>query len=340
MSSKQDLAIFAGLVVFGFCATHVVHKQLLAVRKACEITSPQSLNSVGIQRREDAIGLETLAELSQNINDDIRAAAIKIAVDRGSKTKHLMLRDIASKNEEQRNRALTTIRFLYGARPQCFRAYQYTALQSIIDCLSYQLPLSHRYEIGRVKGPSSHRTRAECDALDVLRTFLYQCGVSVAVECNIFSLWLAKYPFGGDLEERYPKDQASQLAAKHRIIHKLSLGQEGDMDMSNIIRELMRSDVGREKMIKYNLIDPSGGAYDDTDHHDHDAKGHSQIWYEVHGISNAPDIGLGPMMRRGPRARDESLEEQLLRRRRREAMVLGEMGRPIERDDIIQRVDT
>ena len=46
---------------------------------------------------------------------------------------------------------------------------------------------------------------------------------------------------------------------------------------------------------------------------------------------------------RGPnsrRVREESMEEQALRRRRREAMVLGESGRPIERGDIIERPDT
>lgn len=37
------------------------------------------------------------------------------------------------------------------------------------------------------------------------------------------------------------------------------------------------------------------------------------------------------------RPREESFEEQALRRRRREAMVLGEVGRPIERADIIER---
>ena len=37
------------------------------------------------------------------------------------------------------------------------------------------------------------------------------------------------------------------------------------------------------------------------------------------------------------RPREESFEEQALRRRRREAMVLGEIGRPIERADIIEQ---
>ncbi|KAL8959791.1 MAG: hypothetical protein Q9193_003403 [Seirophora villosa] len=331
MASKQDLAVFAGLVIFGFCATHVVHKQLLAVRKTCEITSMKSTDNVATQR---PIKLETLAELSQNVNDDIRSAASK------SNACHLLLRDLASKNEEQRNLALTTVRFLDDTRPLSFHAYQYTAIQSIIDCLSHQLPLSYRFEMGLVKGTVNNRTRAEVDALDVLRRFLNQCGTSVAVECHIFSLWLAKYPFGGDLEAQFPNDQASQQAAKQRIVHKLSIGQGADIEMSNIIMGLIRSDIGREKLIEYSLIDPSGGGCDDTHHHNHDVDGYAQIWYEVHGISNAPDTGLGPMMRRGPRARHESLEEQVLRRRRREAMVLGEMGRPIEREDIIQRVDT
>jgi len=40
------------------------------------------------------------------------------------------------------------------------------------------------------------------------------------------------------------------------------------------------------------------------------------------------------------RQREESPEEQALRRRRREAIVLNEGNRPVTQDDIIQRVDS
>lgn len=227
--------------------------------------------------------------------------------------------------------------------PRCFDVYKYTALQSIIDCLSHQLPLSHRYETARKEGKTFYRTQAECDALELLGRVLVQYGAPLAIECNILSLWLARYPFGADYEAEYPDNKAFQLARKQGDVHRLTLSQNHDPAMSQIIMAIMRSDEGREKIVECELFRRYGGhqgLYDGTDGSDDDKDGYAQIWYEVHGINTAPDPGLGPMMRRNPRPRDESLEEQVLRRRRREAMVLGEMGRPIEREDIFQRVDT
>jgi hypothetical protein len=54
-------------------------------------------------------------------------------------------------------------------------------------------------------------------------------------------------------------------------------------------------------------------------------------------------LGIGPFGGQSyytpprPRERDESHEEQALRRRRREAIVLNEGDRPLSQDDIIQR---
>lgn len=66
-----------------------MHKQLLAVRKACEITHTESLEGAPTQKTENgtvllppqmqnayyvlvAIKLETLDELAKNANEDIR----------------------------------------------------------------------------------------------------------------------------------------------------------------------------------------------------------------------------------------------------------------------------
>lgn len=166
-----------------------------------------------------------------------------------------------------------------------------------------------------------------------------QYGVPLAVECNIFSLWLAQYPFGGDPYSHHINAEELRLAAKQKTIERIALGRAGCPAMGAIIKTIMHSDEGRAKMVEYELIGLLGAAFHDTNH-DGGKDEYAEIWYEVHGVNTAPDIGLGPMMRRNPRAHDESFEEQTLRRRRREAMVLGEMGRPIEREDIIQRVVT
>ncbi|KAL8755252.1 MAG: hypothetical protein Q9199_003769 [Rusavskia elegans] len=253
----------------------------------------------------------------------------------------MLLRDLRSRNNERRDRAITSIKYLYQAVPECFDAYKNTAVQSLVDCLSHLLPLSRRFETARVEGTEIHRTETERDALELMYLFLLRFGVQVALDCNIFSLWLEKYPFGGDLERKYPGDKDSQLAAKHRLINRLSSGQERDPAMFRVLNLILTDEEAKKTMFKHGSSGDSCSCFKDHDGDpDDDEQGFSEIWYEVHGAANAPDPGWGPLMRRGNRVRDESIEEQALRRRRREAMVLGEMGRPIESEDIIQRVGT
>lgn len=223
---------------------------------------------------------------------------------------------------------------------RCFDADKHTAVQSIIECLNLQLPLSYKFEIGKVKGEVVQRTQPERDALELLERFVMAYGVALALECNVFGLWLVKYPFGGNFEAEFPNNKAAQLAAKQRLIHRMSIGKDmSDLAMVRIINVILASEEAVENMFKYELMSQSINENKDDNKDEKDDE-YSKIWYEVNGISTAPDMGVGPMMRRGVRVRDETWQQQLLRRRRREAMVLGEMGRPIERENIIQRVNS
>lgn len=190
-----------------------------------------------------------------------------------------------------------------------------------------------------MKDQLSYRTQPELDALELLKFFLGRFGVGIGLECNLFSQWLAKYPFGGDLESKYPGNKAAQIFTKQKAVEKVYSLRDNDLAMAQVLR-LIRTDAKACEMMSdcRLLIEvyPHGGGEDENS----DDDGYGQVWYEIHGTATAPDPGLGPMMRRGQRVREESLEEQALRSRRREAMVLGEMGRPIERENIIQRVNT
>ncbi|KAL9587086.1 MAG: hypothetical protein Q9212_000453 [Teloschistes hypoglaucus] len=243
------------------------------------------------------INLETLDELSKNVNDDIR-----------------------------------------NGSPE-------TVILNLIICLEGLLPLSYHYEVALAKGHPQSRTRPELDALELLDSFLDRHSVQFALDYGVVSLWLAKYPFGGDLESRYPSSQASQLAAKRRRLNSLKTGRDKDRPMVSIIKHILGYRYARELMP--NSVIPRDpfideNRFDGNENEDEDEapeEDYSQVWHEVHGTATAPESSLGPMMRRGQRVREESLEEQALRSRRREAMVLGETGRPIEGTDIIQRTE-
>ncbi|KAL8682150.1 MAG: hypothetical protein Q9186_001771 [Xanthomendoza sp. 1 TL-2023] len=280
-----------------------------------------------------AIKLETLDELSMNANEEIRNAAIKIVTERASNSsaRYILLRDLRSRNRERRDKALTAILYLHQEVPGCFDADKYTVIQSIIGCLSNLLPLSLEFETARRQGREAYHTQPERDALEIIYVFMSRFGVEVALECKLFDLWLARYPFGGKPEMKSPSDEDAQP----------------DLALRRITTLIATEEKGRQALFDNGFFHERRArseASDNIVNDDQDRSSRvdrfSRIWYEVHGTANAPDPGLGPMMRRGYRVREESVEEQALRRRRREAMVLGEMGRPIESEDIIQRVNT
>ncbi|KAL8761992.1 MAG: hypothetical protein Q9184_001939 [Pyrenodesmia sp. 2 TL-2023] len=327
--------------VLGFCATQVVHKQLLAVRRAREVAPAKALEELPNQVTEDALKLETLDELSRNINDEIRNAAVKIIIQRAKRTPVCgwLLLDLTSKNEDRRNRALTSAKYLQEKEPSCFDLGQPTAFHSITACLCYQLPLSHRFEAAKAKGQTVFRTQPEYDALELLDIFIKRFGVSLAVECNVVSLWFVRYPFGDNWGPKHPDSLVSQLVAKQRAAHDARFERTFLSILAAFESYRRGNQGGVERIPEYGVTDPNAGPEDGNDQQIAPDEW-ARVWYEIHGTNTAPDRGLGPMMRRNPRAHDESLEEQMLRRRRREAMVLSDMGRPIEREDIIERVDT
>lgn len=108
-----------------------------------------------------------------------------------------------------------------------------------------------------------------------------------------------------------------------------------NFEMCTILNTLVTDDQAREELINQGLADASAMENNTID----DVM--EQIWIVTNRSAAEADGGpdSGPMMRRGRRVREESIEEQALRRRRREAMVLGQDGRAIEGDDIIERDD-
>lgn len=105
-----------------------------------------------------------------------------------------------------------------------------------------------------------------------------------------------------------------------------------DISMRSILSRVMKFAEYKEEMIKHvfacdeQSLDICHRAFDNAD---------GIIPSLVSGGDGL--VPEGHATERGSRRREESFEEQALRRRRREAMVLGENGRPIQSQDIIQR---
>ena len=185
------------------------------------------------------------------------------------------------------------------------------SLKALISCLCNILDEYNIPDDFTDQTTYSIRTQPERDALhSVVKLFPWP--LTGVLRAGLVTLWLKRYPFGGN---------CSSIEHKRAIIQKLSLNETEDGPMSFIVNRVVNAPLGRAQLVACGLL--------------------SQRARRLLDEKEQAESGSFPtMMRRGRRIREESLEEQALRRRRREAMVLHEGRGPLERGDIIQRDDT
>lgn len=203
-----------------------------------------------------------------------------------------------------------------------------------------------------------YRSQVENDALGILYFLITQFGVNLAIKCGLVHRWLAGYPFGGYAVPKVLGSTAAQRFVIQKFVNRLVLREQPDSVMSDIIICVLNDEQGHQQMIQVGLVPESTvsefyslvSTYgpDSASQHaneDDDSNTHrrlfgrlDQLWHEVNGHRMDHDAHTVPMMRRGQRVREESIEEQTLRRRRREVMVLGEPGQPIARDHIVESI--
>lgn len=203
-----------------------------------------------------------------------------------------------------------------------------------------------------------YRSQAEKDALSILCDLVIQYGINTAIKCGLVHRWLAGYPFGGYALPKVSDSTAAQRSMGQKLTNRLGLREKPDRLMSDIIMWVLNDEQGHQQMIQAGLVPHStvGEFYSSISTYgldsasqsvieDYDSNTHrrllsrlDQLWCEVNGSPMDHDARTQPMRRRGQRVREESIEEQTLRRRRREVMVLGEPGQPIARDHIVESI--
>lgn len=220
---------------------------------------------------------------------------------------------------------------------------------ALIDCLCHFLN-EHTEETGTTISPIRPRTRpiGENKALKTLYIIL-SGNVPAALEAGIISRWLTNYPFPCAVQDE---------TKKRNIVFMMKTWWSDDPIMSSIINTLSSHQEGLKQLRKYGLMgsrmeehtadaygndfhddnDDEGGDsglhdYDTDDHRDHDPDSDSDVWM-VDGEGTA---GASPWL--GMRPQENSAEEQALRRRRREAMVFSEGGRPLVQDNIFHPIN-
>ena len=220
---------------------------------------------------------------------------------------------------------------------------RHSTYKAIVDCLCNLLPDAQAAE-----NKSAFRTQPERDALYVLHIII-GFDVTTALEAGVIRRWLGQYPFGGTDASN---DKKKKIVTE--ILDSMSYYEDSDFgrSMRAVLFCTSKCHSPRKEMVKHGLLDvpkgheatvstelPCREQWPGTDHVQEDWDMSENLlrvyshtdWTRTDWAHRSVPGGTSN------RPREESFEEQALRRRRREAMVLGEAGRPIERADIIER---
>ncbi|KAE8330472.1 hypothetical protein BDV39DRAFT_170227 [Aspergillus sergii] len=320
-SHMNDRLLWLCLGVSLFFAVRGIVTDLRRVRDLTEIKHVEKEDKMISEGTEDALKLDTLLKLSESTSYDLRAAALRIIAERSTKgeTRDLLLRDLASTDTERRSKALSAMYFLVSNRSLsrtsvCARLKDLPTYNALVDCLCNFLN-EHTEETSTTVSPILPKTRplGEKKALGILNLVLPE-NVPAALEAGVVSRWLSKYPFPCAL---------SEPSRRQDVVILMKTWWSDDTLMSSIFSTLSSHSEGTKQLRKYGLM---GSMIEENDQDDDD----SDIWM-VDGDDTA---GSGRVP--GRRLRERNAEEQAVRRRRREAMVLSDGGRPLGHDDIIQ----
>ena len=191
--------------------------------------------------------------------------------------------------------------------------------KAIIDCLCTWLPAVQKSDPTLVDEKFPYRSQPERDALKIL-SLLLQHDVGLGLQAGLIVRWLANCNFNNHDNSEPGRKEAIQEMIKWEY---------DDFNMCIIINALVKDNLALEQLESHGLVEAKTMEKTALDSDIED------IWLVRN--HSAVEVDRGPMMRRGRRVREESVEEQALRRRRREAIVLGQDGRAVERDDIIER---
>lgn len=158
----------------------------------------------------------------------------------------------------------------------------------------------------------------EKKALDILKLLLPE-NIPEALEAGIVSRWLCKYPFPCALAEP---------TRRRDVVILMKTWWSDDVTMSSIFSTLSSHPDGIKQLRKHGLM---GSMIEENDHDGEDDDAESDVW-----MVDADEAGGSFGQNFSRRLQEGSVEDQALRRRRREAMVLSDGIQPIGSEDIIQ----
>ncbi|KAI2467721.1 hypothetical protein F4781DRAFT_400928 [Annulohypoxylon bovei var. microspora] len=317
---KDDrlIAVSLGLSTVGFLFG--MRTILEYYRDEAEIKPTPPKTQYITQETEDSLKSKTLESLLGHYNFAIRDTALKIiagrAVNDSSAIYHLLW-GITREDYEERMEALRALTFAMEDKdtfqepltalntPKAYSALVRSLELCLGDVEHEKLddPLYDEYYL---------RDIGERRCLMLVSQLVNRYGVQRLVEAGFVEKWLAKQPWGDGDEERQNNFSIYSERRKNRL--------------SDICFHLTTAQIGRKALYKAKLSTKKRKRRDRSD---------IKVVLEI--CINEDERDGASRSELVPRVNDQSAEEQRLRRRHREAMVLNDGTHSLGRSDIIER---
>ncbi|KAI8632063.1 hypothetical protein F5Y19DRAFT_423081 [Xylariaceae sp. FL1651] len=328
---RDERLVALGFGVAAVSCIAAMRLVLLHCRDEAEIKPTQPKTQYITQDTEDSLKLSTLHNLLQHYNFAIRDTALRIvagrAVNDGAAINDLLW-GITREDYEERLQSLSALTFAVEDKdaypdsligilntPKGYSAIVRSLELSLGDVKQDKLddPLYDEYFL---------RDIGERRCLMLVTSLVQKYGVEKLVEAKFVEKWLARQPWG-DTDEERRKNFALYVDRKKNRIREICL-------------HLKASKAGRKALVGAKLTSKLRKPKRDRP----DRPASPRITLHV---SLANERGADGIMRETlhtelvPRVNDQSVEEQRLRRRHREAMVLNDGTHSLGRGDIIER---
>jgi hypothetical protein len=341
-------------VLFGYLAINAVG-WLLGVRvllkkwrDEAEIKPPQPKTQYITQETEDALKLGTLDTLLAHYNQSIRETSAKIVFDRAANDKETveqLLWGIKRKDYDERLRNLRALAIItdpresdipwsygHGDVPNCVegsleRLHCWKAYAALVRCL--ELSLDPEQEVLDDEDWDEYPLRDMTEKLCLM--FISQLLSCYEAEklckAGFVDKWLAKQNWGATEEDRRRNFAQYMRCRANRI--------------TDIVSQIRGSNAGRDTLVKAGLLGPRTPVPSDSDPEDNIPliERFSVLLPSNINISNLREDEQARLLIRSLQGA-QSAEEQRVRHRHREAMVLNDGSHPVNRDDIIQRPES
>ncbi|KAI1382231.1 hypothetical protein F4677DRAFT_19414 [Hypoxylon crocopeplum] len=318
---ERLVAASLGLTTIGFL--FAMRTILEYYRDEAEIKPTPPKTQYITQDTEDSLRLSTLESLLGHYNFAIRDTTLKIITGRAvndSTTIYHLLWGITREDYEERMEALRALAFVMEDKDTFQEPFNvlntskgYSALvRSLELCISdvehekLDDPLYDEYRL---------RDIGERRCLMLVSGLVHRYDIDRLIEAGFIEKWLARQPWGDNDEERLKNFSMYLDRRKNRI--------------SDICFHLKTSKAGRNALVKARLITQSRGSK-------RDRADHIKVVLEI-SMTNEDDVDGTSRAELVPRVNDQTAEEQRLRRRHREAMVLNDGTHSLGRSDIIER---